>query len=463
MAPTPPVLDPQTDPTKNSAPEPGSAGAQPSTPAQPDLESAKTVIDRAYQSPPDSGSLNPLDQISPSADEPTEQPGQNQPNPLKERLQAEAKKHNEAIAQRVEDAKTKTQRLGGEGLKTGEKSAAKAAQAGERAAAQTARAAARATGEATKAAAKAAGRAASQVGRVIIRFLAGTIEIWGPIVLVIIVVLIIIAIVFAILGLSGGQGNGPAILPSSVSQQQQATLLSALSGDKIANDQVVKKVIQDEKDRYQRIKKNADKYDSQFSGAIASKVTEFGPKLDALIQTKNKAERLKLRDELEKQMLAFEGGLPFGNWITKFAQSHLKQDSLNFCKITGAGATVACASFVSTTLWEAGVPDAIVGTTTEIWTNKALRLVVDRPNQKSAQTWDNNKNKLQKGDVIWWGDGNCSKVSYSGKLFDHVGIYIGDGNTINNSSSKKDIEQGSANKRSSCLLFNGAKRYGANL
>lgn len=327
----------------------------------------------------------------------------------------------------------------------------------ERSFRQQTRAVGQVTKKAAENAAKAAGRTAKKLAT---NLIAKNPYVWG-VFGVLLLVVVIIVIVFALFSLGGQGGKGYPQYASTAAEQEQITLLSALSGDKIANNTITKEVVDDEKSRYQRIKQNAAKYSSSLTGQVETKVKEFSPLLDSLVATQAKAERIKIRDDLQKKMSTFEQTLPFGSWISAIALAHQGEGSLNFCKITGAGAKVACASFVSTVLWEAGVPNAIVGTTTEVWNNKALRIAVNRPAAKSADTWTQGKSSLKPGDVIWWGDGSCSKVKYSGKLFDHIGIYVGDDQAVDNSSTKEKILKRSGASRSNCLLFNGAKRYGS--
>jgi len=319
MAPTAPVLDPQDDPNQNPILKPSSASNQPDTPVQPDLESAKNVIDRAYQSPPDSGNLNQLDQTSPPVEGIMEQPDQNKTDQLKERLQAGVKKHNEAITQKVQDARQKAQRLTGEGLKTGEKSAVRAAQAGERAAAQTARAASTAAGQATKAAAKAATRSAAAAGRAITTFLAGTVEVWGPILLVIIVIIVIIAIIFALFGISRNTGLGPAQYPASAAEKYAATQLAAISGDPTAKAETIVAQATELKTKLTALKTTATtKYGSDKASAFSKRADEIIALTDQLIAVANTPPaRKKIIDQINQKIkdlgkdfpeLIFSGG-----------------------------------------------------------------------------------------------------------------------------------------------------------
>ncbi len=275
--------------------------------------------------------------------------------------------------------------------------------------------------------------------------------------------LIVIAVIVAGVCLSGLCGSGGSKTASNQADVHQVTLLASLTGDKIANTKTVQQIVNDEKDRYSRIKKNAGSYSPELSTAVQAKIDEFTPLLDSLISTQAKEERIKIKDDVQKKMLDFEATLPFGLWTSKYAEDAVHEGSLKFCVITKVSANVACASVVSTLLWQSGVPDAIVPTTTEVWNNHALRTIVDRPANKSADTYTANSAKLQKGDVIWWGDGSCSSTSYPGKLFDHIGIFDGDNQAIDNSSSKSEVLRRSAASRDSCRVFNGAKRYGKDL
>jgi len=280
---------------------------------------------------------------------------------------------------------------------------------------------------------------------------------------IILLIFIIIMVIFSLNAGGGNSGAGPASYPSTDAQREQATLLSALSGNKIANDQTVKSVIDDEKERYARIKANAQKYSPGQVGSIDQKIAELNPLLDSLLATKNKEERIKIRDDIQEKMLAFEGTLPFGDWIAKLAISEVGKDVGEFCRVTGAGRGVGCASFTSIILYDAGVPNAIVPTTMAVWNSQALRTVVERPAKRSAQLWEQQKSSLKPGDVIWWGDGTCSSVRYNGKLFDHVGFYVGNGEAVDTSSSSETVKKRPAAKRdSNCRYFNGAKRYGSN-
>ncbi|MBI4948415.1 C40 family peptidase [Candidatus Berkelbacteria bacterium] len=308
--------------------------------------------------------------------------------------------------------------------------------------------------------------ARQKIKQVIVQGLSKNPYVWGAIGIILLIILII-AIIFALYGLGGKAGKGPAIHPETAEQKEQATLLAALGGDKISNDKLVIDIINDEKERYQMIIDNAKKWSPQFSASATKKKDEFSAKLDLLLAEKDTKKRLEIKNELQDEMLKFEGTLPFGKWISEIAIGHKNVGSLNFCKIakkaTGVVVreTVACASFVSTVLWQAGVPNPIQASVDSIWKHSATRIVVDRPSTKSASYYKENELKLRAGDIIFWGNGACSPEG--SVLFDHVGIYVGNGQAVDNSSSAKKILQRGAADRGSCRVFNGAKRYGANL
>lgn len=394
----------------------------------------------------------------PTPEKAQQPPQTNSSDPIKEQLHQKERERSKEIAEKLKSGRQSAQKVATQGT---EKAAAntvkqQAVRAGEKSAQAAARAAAQATKQAAKQAAKQVAQTASKVAAQVVTKNPYVLAALGIILLVIIIVLIIVSL----FSLGGGAGNGPARYPDSVAQQEQATLLAALSGDKIANNKTVQEVINDEKSRYQRMKANADKYSPNLSVGIEAKGKEFAPLLDSLLTIQAPAERKKIRDDLQKKMLEFEGTLPFGRWISQIALGHQNAGSLNFCKITGAGANVACASFVSTVLWEAAVPNPIQGLVDDVWRQPSTRIVVDRPAARSAEYYAQQKGGLQPGDLVFWGDGSCN--AGGSRLFDHVGIYVGDDQAVDNSSSKEKILKRGAEKRSSCQVFNGAKRYGAN-
>jgi hypothetical protein len=276
---------------------------------------------------------------------------------------------------------------------------------------------------------------------------------------IILLVVIIIAVVFSFAGLGGQTGGGPAVAPSNDYQRSQATLLAALSGDTISQNKTVLKVQGDEKERYDRILKNAQAYNPTLADSITAKNQEFTAYWDQLLATNAKEARLEVLKKLRAEMAAFEATLPFGSWIAKLAEKSVGERTDTFCRITKADANVGCASFTSTILYDAGTPNPIVPAVDQIWRNTALRIIIDRPASKSSGYYQENVGKLKPGDIIFWGDGACS--AGGSVLFDHVGFYVGDNQAVDTSSSAKMVMKRSAADRGSCRVFNGAKRYGS--
>lgn len=371
---------------------------------------------------------------------------------LRESLQFQNEQRAEAQKARVEAAQTKLQPKASDNSKKdlADQAKSKAIQTEDRAVKQVAK-------ETAQAAKQVAKQAARATGAVIKKMAAGLIA--NPYILgalgILLLIIIVIVIVFSMFGFSRETGKGPAIYPNSTAQFQQATLLSALSGNKISNNKITKDVIDDEKSRYGRIKANAEKYSPDLIDSVAKKITEFTPLLDSLLATGDRAQREKIRDETEKSMFEFEKTLPFGKWIVEIAKTHVGEPTQDFCRITGASGKLACASFSSSTLWEAGVPNAIVSNTTALWSNKSLRTVIDRADTASNSRI--NENVMKPGDVVWFGNGNKAQSRYAGALFDHVGIYIGDGQIIDSSSTTQKIMK----RKLTTHAFNGAKRYGS--
>lgn len=309
-----------------------------------------------------------------------------------------------------------------------------------------------------KKAGQAIARAAVTAGEAILAF-------FGPELLIGLGVLLVIVIAISALAslssFGGLTGKGPGIYPNNPSQASQATLLAALGGDSISKNKLVQEIIGDEKDRYARMVKNAGNYTPELKSAVEAKAAEFEPRLDSILAEPTSEKRLEIKTALEQEMLAFEGTLPIGNWIAKIAEGHVGTDSNNFCLITRVRNRYACASVASTILWEAGVPNSIVGTTTALWNNPAFRLVIDRSNTPTADRL--HQNQLQPGDVVWFGNGAAAQKRYAGALFNHVGIYVGDGQIVDNSSKAEEVLKRAITVHSGNNTFNGAKRYGADL
>lgn len=315
-----------------------------------------------------------------------------------------------------------------------------------------------ATGKVAKQAAKAAARAAMAAARA-----AGALISSGPvgwIILAILIVVILVFIIIAIPSFSGIFGGGPGSYPTTQVQKDQATLLAALGGDRISKNEVVLEVVKDEKERYGRILANAQKYNPNLTASITAKQAEFSKLLDSMMAEVNLDRKKTAVNDIQAKMVLFENTLPFGKWIFSIASASVDQPSGNFCRVTKVADTLACASFVSTVLSDAGVPNSVVATTEAVWDIAGLRTVVDRPATKSDSLFDKSKGLLRPGDIIWWGDGDCSSVKRATKIFDHVGFYAGEGMSIDNSSEKEKVAKRKVTGRD-CWAFNGAKRYGS--
>jgi hypothetical protein len=290
---------------------------------------------------------------------------------------------------------------------------------------------------------------------------------WWPYILTgVAVILLLPALIF---GLKGG--GGLDIKPTTEGQQQQAVLIAALSGNNIGKDKAVNNFITSEKSRYDKVQKFVDRDLPLRSLEVKQKITLYMQTLDQILAQKNVDERKKLLEQARKQLAELDSSLPFGKWIAQIAITKVGQENKNFCQITGAGENVACASFSSTVLYEAGVPGAIVGTTTALWRNANLGLVIDRRDQLSNDNLQ--LDKMHAGDIVWFGNGDHGgKQRYAGALFEHVGIYIGNGEIVDSGAvrSNGQVIDYLIHRRSirthkikgGPIMFNGAKRYGQN-
>jgi cell wall-associated NlpC family hydrolase len=116
-------------------------------------------------------------------------------------------------------------------------------------------------------------------------------------------------------------------------------------------------------------------------------------------------------------------------------------------------ATRSCASFVSTVLQRAGVTNRFEASTTGLWNNSGGSIVIPRGGLLVLA-------KLQRGDVIWFGDGIAARArGNNGAQFDHVGIYVGNGTIVDTSSSTKQVVKRSIQTH----RFMAAKRFGGNV
>ncbi|MEK7202012.1 MAG: CHAP domain-containing protein [Patescibacteria group bacterium] len=285
---------------------------------------------------------------------------------------------------------------------------------------------------------------------------------WTWIVCIIAGLLLLIAIPLGLLG-----GKGSPQYPTTQAQTDQTTLVASIGGDFVLSGRkVTEKVLATEKERYDFVLKNVGATKPERVAEVRLKVKEILLTIESGINLSGEAKKKQLGEAISK-IQALDSTLPFGEWIAKEAKDQVGQASGNFCTITKAGGRVACASFVSTVLQNAGIPNPIEAGVDGIWRRPFYKIVVSRPDIKSAGYYNQNKSKLQVGDIIFWGDGSCSKGG--SVLFDHIGFYIGGDEAIDNSSGGKDgtpppqIRRRGAASRSSCIVFNGAKRYGSDL
>lgn len=256
--------------------------------------------------------------------------------------------------------------------------------------------------------------------------------------------------------------TGLSIFPSSGAEKTAASALATLAGSAKAGAELIVKVGEYNKDRLGRIQTTSSRIEG-ISSPITQRIISDKKKIEALrgqyTAEKNTAQRIKLLKESQEIQKKLEAELPFGKWVAQTAESRIGNSSDTFCRITKAAATVGCASFVSMVLYDVGVPQEPTATTLDVWNNPRLVTVVARPNQLNRNLFQENKNNLHPGDIVWWGDGARARATrYSDAQFDHMGIYLGNGKVAENSSSKKRVVRSSIEK--SKQPFNGAKRYG---
>ena len=116
----------------------------------------------------------------------------------------------------------------------------------------------------------------------------------------------------------------------------------------------------------------------------------------------------------------------------------------------------SCASFVSVILEDAGAlpPNDFYATTTELWKKSGGTIIINIGDPGDVS-------KLLPGDVVWFGSG--STATYQGALFNHVGIYIGNGMIIDTSSGKKQVVKRPISDHfgsGGAGALRGAKRFG---
>lgn len=255
---------------------------------------------------------------------------------------------------------------------------------------------------------------------------------------------------------------GPPIPPSTDEERAAATSLAAYAGDPSALRQASLQVEAAAKTRYQKIQSLANQtwgVNSPEANRVASEIKKINALNEQLSAETNRAKKKELKNQIVAAKHSFESGLPFGEWIAKIAERYAKEatPSMNFCVLTGnENPRRGCANVVTKILKDAGVPQELCAATMCIWTNPLLATIVSPlPNKRlDRNLWSQNKNKIQRGDIVWWGNGGSATYK---SLFNHVGIYVGNDMTVDNSSDRRKVVQRRIDDYG--RVFNGAKRY----
>lgn len=281
---------------------------------------------------------------------------------------------------------------------------------------------------------------------------------WPVAVYIIAGIILLPAILFGLLA-----GKWPPQYPATAGQIQGTTIVASLGSDLLAGRKLTQQTADAEKKRYQIVQANVDQTIPGRSAEVKAKITEITALMESAVAVSGDQKKAMV-DRIVAEVNALDRSLPFGSWIAAKAISQVGQPSAQFCTITHASSNVACASVVTTILENAGAEIPINASVDNVWRMAALRIVVNRGAEldRTLGYYEQNKGKLQPGDIIFWGDGSCNPKGSI--LFDHVGIYVGNGLAVDNSSGQGAIRKPTqAAKRTSCIVFNGAKRYGADL
>lgn len=436
-----PVLDPQIDPTNE---QPATQGPL----EQLGYNGAPTPAERKLE---------------------IEQPDNDQNSPARELAE---QKIDELKKQKVEEVKTRL-KSGVQKLTKSPATPGAAGQLGAKGSKSTATGTGRrAVAEGAKKAGQAIAQGAKQVGKQLLaageKFVAANPEIWIPIGIILVIILII-GLVIAIFAFSRSSGGGPPNYPSTQVEKSQAGLLAAFSGDKLMQFSIVKDVVESETKRYEKIAQlmqtNPGGAAITTSSADVQKVQADLDQVKKLITAQDRAgTTLALKSAIDNEKKV-EAGLPFGAWIATIAKgfadpsSQYHQDT-QVCHIVNIKYTEinngrrGCALIVSVALNLAAVPQDYVLATQTVWDNPIYSTVVARPAALNRDLAKNSLATLKPGDIVWWGNGSSNN---NGSLFNHIGIYIGNDQAVNNSSSKASVVITPLDR--SDTIFNGAKRY----
>lgn len=333
-------------------------------------------------------------------------------------------------------------------------------------------------GQATKRVSELVGQTAKQglkqTGKLVAEFVAANPEIWIP-VAIILVVFIIIAIAIGFYAFSRQSGAVTSVTPTTAVQKSQAGLLAAFAGDKLKQFTIVEDVIQTEETRYTTIaglmKTNPGGSAITASATDVAQVQTELQQIDKQLKAQDKIGATIALKTVIDQEKKIEAGLPFGTWIANIAKGftdptspyHQDTQVCHIAKVNYADTNngrSGCGLIVSVALNKAGVPQSVALSTLEIWQNPQLSIVVARPNALDASLAQKSMANLKPGDVVWWGNG--SAATYPGALFDHIGIYIGNNQAVNNSSNQQAVRITPLDRVAAHYdnkVFNGAKRY----
>lgn len=287
--------------------------------------------------------MNPNDPLDPTAPLPGDEPGilpdfDNDaalpPEPEEEKkheLPEEAKqKIEEYKKEQIEKVKAKLRGQKKAGKGTGAEEAVEAEGAGEEAAEQGAKKAvkkgakqaAKGTGELAEGGeAAAAGAEAAAAAEVAGATAAGvaeggaavaTVEIWGPILIIvaiIVIIIIVIGVVIALFALQHGSGgSGPPTYPQTAADRQQVSALGALTQNQLANTELVQKTVALDKARFSAIKTTINKVYSSDSGKAAAATSDLNAiitAMDSVVTAPTLAQKNTLIAQIQTQLQSF--------------------------------------------------------------------------------------------------------------------------------------------------------------
>ncbi|MDP3993251.1 MAG: hypothetical protein Q8Q05_03530 [bacterium] len=286
---------------------------------------------------------------------------------------------------------------------------------------------------------------------------------WPRVVLILSFMLLLPTMVFGLLGLKGTN-----ITPATAGQYAQVQTTAYIAGDILARKAVTKEVVDRQKQRYKTVLQHVNETIPDKATEVKKAADEITDLLETAIGLSGSQRDIVIKQVNEK-IRALDSTLPYGEWVAKEAEKYVGTNptaSKDFCRITrNSTPELGCASVVSVIMYDAGIPQDLTASQQAIWKNYRLQLLVSPlpNNQLSRDLYNQNKERLQRGDIVWWGNGvrrNGADVGLQG----HIGIYIGNGLAVNNSSGLAEKAGEAVPVKSkvdrSDITFNGAKRYG---